>query len=84
MGTSNARKLKRERAATIEDEFFTVQTELNNMSTDLGELKFESLKQNDLQTLNHIRRDVQSLKRMIEGVQRGIVRIKERPNYWDK
>lgn len=68
MSNSNAKLYKKKLAQLIEDEYFTIQTEFENLTSDLPNLELSSLKRVELNSLKEFRKEVQELARIVKRV----------------
>lgn len=60
--SSELRKTRRKTAVKVEDEIFTLQTELNNIEKISNTLDFDGLKKLEIDQLISLRNDVQSIQ----------------------
>ena len=81
MGTSNIDKLRKELARIIEDEIFTINTELSNLQTNIPQIRFKELKKLDIDSLKRLRRNIQKLQYDMVLIQQNIEELK-RSNIW--
>jgi len=61
MGESNARKLRKQIAKNVVDERFTIQTELDNLTTKINEVDLKSLKKLSYHDLRLLREAIQAI-----------------------
>lgn len=68
MSNSNAKLYKKKLAHLIEDEYFTIQTEFENLTSDLPNLELSTLKRVELNSLKEFRKEVQELAKSVKRV----------------
>lgn len=68
MSNSNAKLYKKKLTNLIEDEYFTIQTEFENLTSDLPNLELSTLKRVELNSLKEFRKEVQELARIVKRV----------------
>lgn len=68
MSNSNAKLYKKKLAQLVEDEYFTIQTEFENLTSDLPNLELSNLKRMELNSLKSFRKEVQELARIVKRV----------------
>ena len=62
MAQSNERQKRKHYAKMVEDEIFTINVELDNLSIRLKEIKFDELKRINAIKLKELRQEIQRLK----------------------
>lgn len=68
MSNSNAKLYKKKLVQLVEDEYFTIQTEFENLTSDLPNLELSTLKKVELNSLKEFRKEVQELARIVKRV----------------
>lgn len=59
---------KKKLTQLVEDEYFTIQTEFENLTSDLPNLELSTLKRVELNSLKEFRKEVQELARIVKRV----------------
>ena len=62
----NAKLYKKKLAHLVEDEYFTLQTEFENLTSDLPNLELSALKRVELNSLKEFRKEVQELAKIVK------------------
>lgn len=81
MGTSNICKLRKELAGIIEDEIFTINTDIGNVKEKLISVKLSELKRLNLDDLKSIRRSLQQLQGNIISINQRLETIGKYASY---
>lgn len=68
MSNSNAKLYKKKLAQLVKDEYFTLQTEFENLTSVLPNLELSALKRVELNSLKEFRKEVQELARIVKRV----------------
>lgn len=76
MSNSNARLYKKKLAQLVEDEYFTLQTEFENLTSDLPNLELSALKRVELNSLKEFRKEVQELAKSVKRVKYRVENLK--------
>lgn len=76
MSNSNAKLYKKKLINLIEDEYFTLQTEFENLTSDLPNLELSTLKRVELNSLKEFRKEVQELAKAVNRVKYRVENLK--------
>lgn len=76
MSNSNAKLYKKKLTQLIEDEYFTLQTEFENLTSDLPNLELSALKRVELNSLKEFRKEVQELAKAVKRVKYRVENLK--------
>lgn len=83
MGNSNAKILRKKLASKIEDELFTINTEIENLkSLEISAENLKKLKRLNYDDLVRLRGNIQSISHTVDRAKRTLNNI-SRVDYWD-
>ena len=68
MGSSNAKKLRMKIANEIVDEYFTIQTAINNLPTLIDDINYKHLKKMNIDKLKRIRKSIHSINHELKRI----------------